>query len=263
MLASFVFLFGLFYLRFVPIAIFWEIYSFFFNWKPRKNIFFQTTIIAIVIISYIIAWVILIAFPIAILNYFLQENTESSVVSILLFVSENNFRLPNKINWKDHLFYFLLNKGLTSKKKVAALKLMLPIAQITTLVLIMIGGIEVFNDYTSHVNPDIFDFLFPKTGAGMFWGGLALLALTYFVYFLISAANAVKWKKRIFISNNLSPLLRDYVISSSLVHPYFFLSPRGRGLVKNKKISSRRLALLLEKAFIENKDQIPDEWLEE
>ena len=261
MLVSLIFLFGLFYLRFVPITIFWAIYSLLFSWEPRKNTLFQLLIAANVIISYITALIILIALPVAILNYFIHESTENSLIPMLLLASDNNFRLLGKVNWRDYLFCFLLNENLCSKKKVIALKLMLTATQIVALILIMIGGIEVFNDYNSHINPDIFDFLFPEVGAGMFWGGIALLALTYFFRFLIPATNVIKWKKRILASNNFFSSLRDCAISLSLLHPYFFLSPEGRKLVKNQKISSGQLTLLLRKVFIENKDVIPDKWL--
>jgi len=250
---SFLFLLSLFYLRFIPVNIFWGIYFCFFGRNSRYNIFYQPIIAFFAILSYLPAVAASATLPIALVNYSIQDYQNGSLVPMLLLFGPS----------KNTYFSFLLTEIVCNKKIASFLKNFAQFIRVMALVTIVLGGIDVFNDYNSHVNPDVFDLLFPKNGAVMFWGGAAVFIFTYFhLSFLTGGTSLVKWKGRLNASSGISPFLRYFAVSQSLLHPYFFLSLRGRRLVgKNKKLN-KKLILLLKKAFVEERDEIPDEWLD-
>lgn len=260
-MSSFVFLLGLFYTRYIPLSIFWGIYSCFFgDEETQENFFTKIFTVLLILFSYLISFLIITVLCLAILNYFFQDSSEG-VAPILLFVSENWF-FPSRPHFKNYFYSFLLNQIFCSPKKILAIKTICTFLEVLFLVLIMIGAIEVYNDFHSHLNPDIFDFLFPEGGAEFLWGGIALLSLTYFfLNFLIPGLSGHKWKKRLTLSTRFRPFIKELVISNSLFHPYFFLSPAGRAYLKENPKPEEELSLLLEKALIENKDRIPENWL--
>jgi len=271
---SFIFLVILFYLRFIPISIFWRLYFLFYpitqalareNPKRPRNLSGQILAPILMGASYCLSFAILVSPFIAVLNYLFQDKGESLLVPILLISTNNSYlNFLGRSPQKDSLFSFLLSDWFCNKKKIMALRLLVLTVEILASLGIIFGSIEVFNDYNSHRNPDIFDFLFPDNGAAMFWGGIAIFFLTHFyLYFLAPASSTRKWKTRLLAGSQIPAALREFTISRSLLHPYFFLSSRERGFVKENNVTGEKLNPLLEKAFRENRSSIPIEWLEQ
>lgn len=261
-MSSFVFLLSLFYFRFIPISIFWTIYLPFSD-KLSRKIYREVIAVCLIILSYSATLAIVAVIPITILNYFFQDSNEGILAPILLFVPEKEWNLSGTVPFKNYFFSFLLNSIFCSERKILLTKTLATGLEVISLVLIILGGIEVFNDYNSHLNPDIFDFLFPEYGALMFWGGIFVLTVAYFfLAFLIPGLSVKKWKKRLALSADLPPFIKEFVFSRSLFHPNFYLTPSGRLIVKNNTEAIEDLPLLLEKAFIKNKDRIPENWVD-
>jgi len=261
---SLLFLLSLFYLRFIPINMFWGMYFLFFGRNNHyKALYYQPLIAALIATSYLLALIVLATLPIALINYSIQDYGNSNLIPVLLTLkggTDINFLGNSPL--KDTLFSFLLAGCLCHKKMALVLKNLAKVIHVLAFVLIILGGIDVFNDYNSHVNPDIFDLLFPENGAVMFWGGIAVLTLVYFyLSFLTADTSLSRWKKRLAAIPSISPVFKYLVVSQSLLHPYFFLSPNGRRLVNKKEEINKKLILLLKKAFVENRDRIPEKWL--
>lgn len=260
-MSSIIFLLSLFYFRFIPLSIFWTVFPLLVKSLKVKKLYFNILAAVLIVLSYTVAITVVTALPIAILNYFFQDGDKGILTPVLLFVSKE-LEFPGLMPFKNYFYSFLLNGIFCTKKKLVVLRSLATFLEIISLVSIILGGIEVYNDYHSHLNPDAFDFFFPENGAGMFWGGIAALTLSYFfLTFLIPGQSIRKWKRRLEISSKISPSIEEFIIARSLFHPNFFLSPSGRTAVKENHKLADKLPLLLEKAFIKNKDRIPDEWL--
>jgi len=257
------FLAGLFYSRFVPIGIFWAIYAVTYGYKISNYFLRQAFITFAIALSHLIAAIIAISLPVAIANYLVAgEHKNILFPFLMIFVEKKDISFFLNHKFKDYFFSFLVNKLFCSKKIILFLKGALIIIQCVTFLSIILGAIEVFNDYHSHANPDIFDFFFPQYGAGMFWGGTTIFVFTFFfLNFIFPNKSLLKWKYRLIAISDFAPILRRLAVSPLFFHPYFFLSPAGRLLVKRNGLSAEKLHLLLTKAFRENKREIPEEWL--
>ena len=156
----------------------------------------------------------------------------------------------------------LLFLGDGAKKKF--LILLFRMLEILGLILLSIGGIELGNDFQSHVNPDVFDFFFPDIGGNIFWGGLSLFSFSsFFLYFIFGQEDLRSWRKRINKIRNLPGFWEEILISKTLMHPYFFLSSGGRALLQKKKmVFDEKIFRFLNKAIRENLRGIPEEWID-
>lgn len=267
---SILFLLFIFYLRYIPISIFWKLYSFFslekgiIENKSFASLFNRRLIEGLLVFfSYSIAFIVVSTLVIAISNYFFRDNTKSVLAPMILFSSHDYLKILKERKYFSILFSFLLSDWFCFKKRIFLWRSTVLSIRFFAILLIVIGGIDVYNDYNSHINPDVFDFLFPESGSAFFWGGIVLLNTTFFLLdFLMPTSRSLGWKDRLEKSFVMSPTTREFVVSRSLLHPYFFLSPHGRLLVKTNNTPTNKLSLLLEKAFVKGKDWIPDEWLE-
>jgi hypothetical protein len=259
MIKSFFFLLGLYFLRHIPLAIFWGLYSLFPQEKKSK-IGLGLSIIFLAI-GYGAGFLLIMSIIIFILNVLIINNFQSTILPILLTQEIITAGKLNSI--KSKYFSLLLSRLVYSKRFSLPLKFLLRLVEFLALISIGIGLVDVLNDIASHENPDLFDLLFPLGGAMMLYGGITLLSITsFFLYFVFPTRSIQKWEKRLSVSLNLPAGLRNYIVSPSLLHPYFFLTPKGRFLTTRKAPPTKTLTLLLEKALLDNKDQIPEEWLE-
>jgi len=248
-LKSYIFLLLLFYLRYIPLAVFWHL---FMPIIPTKRSFSKVLVLISITLSYIFSLFILAAPLLFFLNFFLMDDSRREMLlSLFLFLGgvENSFPPSSH---RESLF---------SRVNVKRSKLSMLAANVVSLfsvAVITLGSIEVFNDFNSHSSPDIFDLFFPDFGGSMFWGGITLLTLSsFYTYFLSNTQSVRKWKYRWAVASSFPDFLKDLIFSFSLTHPYFFLEQKSRG----KHINSPKLRLLLKRAFREDKDHIPSDWM--
>ncbi|MFH1182982.1 MAG: hypothetical protein V1690_01835 [Candidatus Moraniibacteriota bacterium] len=196
------------------------------------------------------------------LNILVINNFQSTILPILL---TEEIIATVKLNTIDSKYFsFLLPRLIYLKRFAIPFKFILRLSEFLALISMGIGLVDIINDFSSHVNPDLFDILFPLSGALMLYGGITLLSITsFFLYFVFPPGNIQKWRNRLNVSLNFPFWLRSYAVSPALLHPYFFLTPRGRFITVKNTISTKTLTLLLEKALLDNKDRIPEGWLED
>jgi len=249
MIRSFIYLLGLYFARFIPLKIFWGLYSLMEAAKIRIR---PKTLIPLVILSYGAALLALFIILLAGLNFSLAHNLQSVWLPLLVAPQQD-----------DRNFAFLLSPLLCRKFAVLPLRIILGLLEYSALIAMGFGAVEVINDYSSHLNPDVLDLFFPANGAVLLYGGFAFfVSAGFFLYFLLPSRNLRKWKRRTAASSQYAPVYRNLIVSPALLHPYFFLSPGAKLFCAKHKIDSKRIALLLEKAPIENRDVISLEWLE-
>jgi len=212
---SFLFLLNVFYLKFIPTAFVWNGFAPLI--KPEKENYrtIRITLFTIsILISYLIALIIYLIPFIFFLNLILiGSGNKDSFLSIYFFLGG----ITN---------YSLLVSRLANPKFA---KVLGNILLFFSLIILTIGGMEMFNDYSSHVNPDIFDLLLPEYGGKLFWGGAFLLTLSSFILNFLSQSQSIKvWKKREEVAKKLPKYLQTLVFSKSILHPYFFLDTEDR-----------------------------------
>lgn len=259
MIKSFLFLLGLYFLRHVPLTIFWGLYSLLPEEKISKpGIAYPA---GFLVLGYLASSFLIISVVVFVFNVLIANDFQSTILPILLTEEIVAAEKLNPVEIKR--FSLLLSQLVCLKKFALPFKFLLRLFEFLALISIGIGLVDILNDINSHLNPDLFDFLFPLSGALTFYGGISLLSITsFFLYFIFPPKNIQKWKRRSNASLSFTAGFRSHIVSPSLSHPYFFLTPKGRYLVSKKLIPSATLTLLLEKALLDNKDRIPEEWLE-
>jgi len=262
MLKSFVYLLGLYYFRYIPINIFWGLYSPTLAKSNFKNTFLgKLSGIILIFISYAAGLFMLVSLFTLILNIIIAKNWQNIFLP-LIFAKDDNLTF-GQTKSRGFQFSFLLSRLFWSKRITLPFKFFLRLMEFLALVSVGIGIVELSNDFSSHLNPDFLDILFPQSGAFLFYGGITLFSLSsFFLYFALPQDNIQKWKARIQESQPKPKFIKKLIISQALLHPYFFLSPHGRHSASQNQENQKRLSLLLEKALLENKDRIPEEWLE-
>lgn len=258
MIRSFFFLLGSYFLRHVPLTIFWGLQSI-FPFSKHSHLRVLSSLLFL-IVSYGTSFLLLMSILIFVLNYMVIKNFQSTILPILLteeLITANNLNLVN-----NKYFSLLFSRLICSKKFAIPFKFALRLLEFFALIAIGVGLVDILNDFSSHINPDLFDILFPLNGALPFYGGVTLLSLTaFFLYFVFPSSNIQKWEKRLRLSLNFPASIRGYIVSPTLLHPFFFLTPKGRLITRKNSITVKTLTLLLKKALLDNKDQIPEEWL--
>jgi len=250
MFRSLVYLLGLFFTRFIPLKIFWGLYSLAERVKMRRG---PGLLIPLVVLSYGASLLALSLMLLVWLNFSFAHNLQ--LVWLPLWVE------PEKLNPKN--YSLLISPLVYSKFFRLAGKIIFSLLEYLALISVGFGAAEIRNDYSSHLNPDYLDLMFPANGAVLFYGGFTLFVLVgFFLYFLLAPRNLRKWKQRVAISSQLAPGWQRLIISPALLHPYFFLSPGAKHFCVKYKIEAKRIALLFNKALIENRDIISLEWLE-
>lgn len=259
MIKSFFFLLGLYYFRHVPQSIFWGLFSVLPTINSLKLKTFYLGLLLSV--SYVVSFFLLCSLMIFAFNVLLAYDFQSTILPILLtedIITNSNIKTFSRKN-----FSLLLSPLINLKRFALPFQFILRLLEFIALISIGIGLVDILNDVTSHVNPDLFDVLFPLNGALPFYGGITILSVTsFFLYFIIPPRNIQIWMKKVEISSHFPAVIRNQAISPSLLFPYFFLTPKGRFITGKNGLSAITLALLLKKALLDNKDQIPEEWLE-
>lgn len=263
---SFFFLFNFFYFRFLPLFIFWSICPERVFLKRRKpNIFWDGfTPAFFLFLSYLLSLTAWFFYPILALNFLVIGPNKSFFSSLFMFwkIDKKDLNLKSAESLSQNLTFLLYLSGKVRRRTAFVVFRSL---EILGLILFSIGGVEVSNDFQSHLNPDIFDFLFPDFGGRFFWGGLALFSFSsFFLYFLLGFENLKKWKIRIKKVKNLPSFWEKLLVSETLLHPYFFISPDLRVLLqKEKMVFDEKIFRFLNKALRSNLPRIPDEWIRE
>ncbi len=217
--------------------------------------------------STLVSFILLLIFPIAIVNFIIVGGKKSIFTSLFMFwkIERNNSKDNSAERMKKNLS--LLTFEFFSGKYIRKMtQIFLKGMEIFGLILFSIGGIELSNDFRSHVNPDIFDFFFPDIGGKFFWGGLAIFSLSsFFLYFILKSQNLKDWKKRYSLTLVQNSFWQKMLVPEILMHPYFFLSLAGREVFSNSNLNQKdeMLFKLFNKAWRQNKRMIPDEWMEE
>jgi len=258
MFESLFFLLGLYFMRHIPISIFWGLCSLFpAVVRPKQRLAVLKMFASISVIS---VFLILFSILIFILNILIVNNFHLTILPILL--TEEIARVWNYKIKKDRYYSLLLSLFITQKRYASSFQFILRIVEFGALIFIGVGLIDILNDVLSHKNPDLFDILFPLGGALPFYGGITILSITaFFIYFVFRQKNIQRWRKRLQIAQKFPAGLRDFAVSKALLHHYFFLSAKGRSLTRKNNISTQNLILLFKKALLENIDQVPEEWL--
>jgi hypothetical protein len=257
MIRSLIYLLGLYFTRFIPLKIFWGLYSLAESVRIKIG---PKILVPLIILSYGATLFVLFIILLAGLNFSLAHNLQLIWLPLLAVPEKSAFYWKN---FNDKNYIFLLSPLLYLKAIVLPLRIILGLLEYSALVAMGFGAVEVVNDYSSHLNPDILDLFFPANGAVLLYGGFAIFVLvSFFLYFVLAPRNLHKWKRRIMTSSRYAPAYRSLIISPALLHPYFFLSPGAKLFCAKRKISSKRIALLLSKAILENRDVISFEWLE-
>lgn len=208
---SLFYLLALYYTKHIPQTVFWKLYLL----PPNQSRPRTVRIAFLVILSQLLAWLLIVLHLVFLLNVLLINNFHTTVLPILL---------TQKL--KDQYYSFLLSPLVCEKKINLAAKLVFRLLEFFALISIGIGLVDLVNDLTSHANPDLFDFLFPFSGALPFFGGIVLLSFTsFFLYFIFPLKNPQQWQKRYQISLGFPHCLRNYTVPPSLLHPYFFNRP--------------------------------------
>jgi hypothetical protein len=257
MLGSLVYLLGLYFTRFIPLKFFWGFYWLGERCKIKIG---HKILIFLVILCYGLAF-LSVFFPLlAVLNLTLAHGFPLVWLPLMTGPKGSADFDPKSLN--DRNFSLLLSPLVYSKFTVLPLKFILRFCEYLALVSMGIGAVEISNDFSSHLNPDLLDLFFPADGGVLFFGGFTLFVLAgFFLYFILGARNLRRWKRRLEISAQYSAGYQQLIISPALLHPYFFLSPGAKHFCVKHKIGTKRIALLLEKALIENRDIISLEWL--
>lgn len=260
MIKSFFYLLGLYFFRHIPQAIFWGLYSLYPLGKSRVvQIIFATVYATISYGVSLFIWVSVLTF---LLNVLIAYDFQSTILPILL--TQGIVNIWPSGNYRSGYYRLLLSPLITQKKLALPIMLILRILEFGALILVGIGSVDILNDVLSHDNPDLFDILFPLGGAMFFYGGITLLSLVaFFLYFIFPSRSIQMWNRRLQVSQNFSSGLRNWIIFPSLLQPYFFLTANGRYLTRKNAISTKALTLLLEKALLDHKDQVPENWLED
>ena len=262
MVASLLHLLRLYYTRHIPLTIFWGLYSILPVEKLSRGLLKFVLVALLLVLGYSLGWILILFHLVFLFNILLAYNFHTTILPILL-IQEPFIKFGPKTT-NGILYSFLLSRLIYRKKFSLPLKFLLRLIEFFALISIGIGLVDLSNDFASHASPDLFDLLFPLYGALPFFGGVTLLSLTsFFLYFIFPSGNIQKWKRRQRASLGFSSHLRKYVISPDLLHPYFFLTPKGRFLTAKRAISDKSLTLLLEKALLDNKDRIPAKWLKQ
>jgi|GEM_PF-1530741 len=257
MIRSFVYLLGLYFVRFIPLKIFWGLYSL----GERLKIQIGPKLLFLLIpASYGVSLLALFFILLAGLNFSFAHNLQLVWVPLLAEPGNPANFDSGKLDYR--YYSFLLSPLLCRKILAIPLKIVFQMLAYLALIATGFGAAEISNDYSSHLNPDFFDLLFPANGAVLFYGGLALFILTgFFLYFLLPVRNLRKWKRRMETSSRFSPGYRNWIVSPALLHPYFFLSPGAKNFCAQHAVDPKIISLLFNIALVENRDIIPFEWL--
>lgn len=225
------FLLLLFYTRAVPIEIFWKLFELASKLRGVRNIkvLYRLTIVVLCIFSYLFALIILISPLVAFLNFLFESEMKSLLTGLFLFIKngKNNLSEPKTLRLPvpgADRPYLLLNSKIVKNSKLLELgKIFFVSAGILGATLFSIGSIETINVISSHRNPDLFDILFSGIGSKLLFGGIFTISLSlFYLYFLTYSKNSIVWKRRIALSVEFPKFTRPLVVSSSILHPYFF-----------------------------------------
>ena len=257
---SFLFQIWLFYFRFLPLQIFWGLCpAIVFQNQQKHPRLFASAVFLFLFFAYLIASLLFLIFPVTIINFLIfWTGGKNLVAAVFLFPPEEDSQTQKQEKERDSNFQFLLSPLVNSPVSKVFFRLL----EIFSLILLGISSVELFNDLFSHHNPDIFDFLVPNFGGEMFWGGASLFSLTsFFLYFAGAVFDLRVWKRRRQKVGS-SDFWQKMLFSASLLHPYYFLSPKGRKKLRHQKVRID-LQKLLCRAYRKNLSWIPEEWIVE
>jgi len=250
-------LFGTFYLRILPASLFWIFLppGLFVKLPSRWRILLPAPTI---LISLFVSLSIF-AFPLVWVSNLLARAALGKAF-FAFFLSQGNLSKSKKYKRINDFPPIMI--WVSAGKRFYLLRALTQLASLLSVSLVTVGLIEAANSFFSHSTPDWLDFLFPESGAGFLWGGLALMSICIFILnTLISSQNIRRWKNRKIASQKAPKYLRSLIAPTEIFNPYFFLSQKGKELAGKKSTAASRISNLFKKAWQENLEQIPDEWL--
>jgi hypothetical protein len=255
---------ALFYLRVFPASIFWALLSpgnfnkLAAGW--RKNLAAGGLIIFCFLVS-----VLMLIFPWLWLSNLITRGSFGKVFFTFFLSSENLSRIKwHKIlkNYKKINDFPWVMIWASREKKFFVLKATFHLLSLFSVGLATIGLVEVWNSIASHADPDWLDLFFPETGAGFLWGGLGIISVcVYVLNFILASQNIRRWKRRVKALQKSPEFLKKLLTPEEVFNPYFFLTREGRKRMEENPALASQMAFLFKKAWRENLEQIPEEWL--